>query len=77
MAQKIKRRLVMLVFDERIWTATMTPQYDIFRVHNDGTAIWLEPANTLDAAHARMKQLGATERETILSSTRRPPKKSP
>jgi hypothetical protein len=40
---------------------SMNPQFDIFRVHNDGTTIWLEPANTLDAAHARIQQLGASE----------------
>jgi hypothetical protein len=41
--------------------ATMIPEYDIFRVHTDGTPIWLGPANTLDDAQARIRQLRATK----------------
>jgi hypothetical protein len=39
----------------------MFPEYDIFRVHSDGTTLWLEPAMTLDAAKARIQLLGATQ----------------
>ena len=40
---------------------TLIPEYDIFRVHTDGTPIWLGPANTLDDAQARIRQLRATK----------------
>ena len=32
------------------------PQYDIFRVDNDGTTIWLEPVMTLGDAQACPKE---------------------
>jgi hypothetical protein len=56
---------------------TMNPQFDIFRVHNDGTTIWLEPANTLDAAHARIQQLGASEPGDYLIFNQKTAKKIP
>jgi hypothetical protein len=40
---------------------TSIPEYDIFRVHTDGTPIWLGPANTLDDAQAQIRQLRATK----------------
>ncbi|MGB7436398.1 MAG: hypothetical protein WBR26_05910 [Candidatus Acidiferrum sp.] len=36
------------------------PEYDIFRLDNDGTVIWLEPAMALSDAQTRVQQLGAT-----------------
>jgi hypothetical protein len=36
----------------------MSPQFDIFRLYNGGTNVWLEAANTLDAARTRIQQLG-------------------
>jgi hypothetical protein len=42
---------------------TLIPEYDMFRVHTDGTHIWLGPANTLDDAQAQIRQLRATEPE--------------
>jgi hypothetical protein len=39
----------------------MVPQYDIFRVRDDDTPVWLEPATTFHDAHARVQQFGASE----------------
>lgn len=35
----------------------MQPQLDIFKVSKDGTPVWVEAAETLDAAKARVKEL--------------------
>jgi hypothetical protein len=39
----------------------MVPQYDIFRVRDDDTPVWLEPATTFHDAYARVLQFGASE----------------
>jgi hypothetical protein len=50
-----------------IWLAqkgvvvTMIQQYDIFRLQDDGTPVWLEPATTLDDAQNRVHQFGVSE----------------
>jgi hypothetical protein len=36
-------------------------QYDIFRLQDDGTPVWLEPASTLDDAQDRVHQFGVSE----------------
>ncbi len=38
----------------------MTPEFDIFRIDDNGLT-WLEPAITLDDAVARIQQRGAKE----------------
>ncbi|MGB9447312.1 MAG: hypothetical protein WBR26_20105 [Candidatus Acidiferrum sp.] len=39
--------------------ANERPEYDIFRLDNDGRVIWLEPVMTLSDAQTRVQQLGA------------------
>jgi hypothetical protein len=39
----------------------MVPPFDIFRVIKDGQPFWLEPAESLDQAKARVQELGASE----------------
>jgi hypothetical protein len=39
----------------------MLQTYDIFRVYEDGTPVWLEPAATFQEANARVNQFGANE----------------
>ncbi|HEY4815923.1 MAG TPA: hypothetical protein VIH67_00735 [Candidatus Acidoferrum sp.] len=40
---------------------TTFPHLDIFRVENDGQLIWRAAAETLEAAHRRVKILMASE----------------
>ena len=35
----------------------MLPPFDIFRVKPDGTTLWVEAADTLDAAKGRVEEL--------------------
>jgi hypothetical protein len=35
----------------------MQPQFDIFKVDKNGTPLWVEAAETLDAAKTRTKEL--------------------
>jgi hypothetical protein len=44
----------------------MIPQYDIFRLQDDGTPVWLEPASTLDDAQNRVHQFGVSEQGEYL-----------
>jgi hypothetical protein len=38
----------------------LIPPFDIFRVSEDGVPVWIEPAETLEGAQARVAELGAT-----------------
>jgi hypothetical protein len=38
----------------------LIPPFDIFLVADDGNPVWIEPAETLEAAQARVAELGAT-----------------
>ena len=35
----------------------MTPHFDIFKIKDDGSPLWVEAAETFDAASARAKEL--------------------
>ena len=35
----------------------MQPQFDILKIHIDGNPLWVEAAETLDAAKTRVKEL--------------------
>jgi hypothetical protein len=48
----------------------MFSQFDIFRLHQDGAPIWVEPASTLDDAHERVQQLGISEPGDYLISVK-------
>jgi hypothetical protein len=39
----------------------MVPPFDILRVLKDGAPLWMEAAQTLDQAKARVQQLAATQ----------------
>jgi hypothetical protein len=39
----------------------MVPPFDILRVLNDGSPLWMEAAQTLEEAKARVQQLVATQ----------------
>jgi exonuclease VII small subunit len=39
----------------------MVPALDILRVLKDGASLWMEAAQTLEEAKARVQQLAATE----------------
>ena len=51
------------------------PEFDIFRLDNDGTVIWLEPAMVLSDAPTYSNNSAQQFREIASSSARRPPTK--
>jgi len=44
----------------------MIPQFDIFLVEDDGGVLWIESAESLEAAQSRVKQLGRSGKAYIV-----------
>lgn len=44
----------------------MIPQFDIFLVEDDGGVLWIESAESLEAAQSRAKHLGRSGREYLV-----------
>jgi hypothetical protein len=44
----------------------MLPQFDIFLVEDDGGVLWVESAESLEAAQSRAKQLGRSAKRYVV-----------